>query len=220
MSGGIVFFAGIKGGAGKSATSHAACLGATLRNQAAVYVLTDPKRKLRADGRPYGVLDGREPHMLANILSESHKGLNGWTIIDGGGNRPAFDEAVAAVADLCILPFRASEEDLDMVADDLSRIPNAVAWPTAWPTNPYASRAAGFMIEALVKAFPLRVINPPIPFVNSVADLLAASLGSPSSPVRQMSCKVFDVMAEEFDNRKARFRETLTREEPKPARGV
>jgi hypothetical protein len=76
------------------------------------------------------------------------------------------------------------------------------------------------MIEALVKAFPLRVINPPIPFVNSVADLLASSLGSPSSPVRQMSCKVFDVMAEEFDNRKPRFSDPSTHEEAKPGRGV
>jgi cellulose biosynthesis protein BcsQ len=208
MTGGIVFFGGVKGGVGKSATSHAACLGATLCNQAAVYVLTDPKRKLRSEGRPYAVLDGREPHMLATILNESRKGLEGWTIIDGGGNRPAFDEEVAAASDLCILPFRASEEDLDMVADDLGRIPNAVAWPTAWPTNPYASRAATFLIEGLVKAFPLRVISPPIPFVNSVSELLAASLISLSTPVRQMSRKVFDVMSEEFEQRKPKAAES------------
>jgi len=140
--------------------------------------------------------------MLANILNASRKDLDGWTIIDGGGNRPAFDEEVAAVVDLCILPFRASEEDLDTVADDLRRIPNAVAWPTAWPTNPYASRAASFLIEGLVKAFPLRVINPPIPFVNSVSELLSESLGSPSSPVRQLARTIFDVMAEEYDLRK------------------
>lgn len=202
MTGGIIFFGGGKGGVGKSATSHGACLGAVLRNQPAVYVLTDPKRKMRAEGRPYGVLDGRDPQTLANILDASRNGPGGWTIIDGGGNRPAFDEEVAAAADLCILPFRASEEDLDTVADDLRRIPNAVAWPTAWPTNPYASRAARFLIEGLVKAFPLRIIDPPIPFVNSVSELLAASLESPSTPVRQLARKIFDVMAEEYDHRK------------------
>ena len=202
MTGGIVFFGGGKGGVGKSATSHGACLGAILHNHSAVYVLTDPKRKMREEGRPYGVLDGREPQTLANILNASRKNLSGWTIIDGGGNRPAFDEEVAAAADLCILPFRASEEDLDTVADDLRRIPNALAWPTAWPTNPYASRAAQFLIEGLVKAFPLRVINPPIPFVNSVSELLSASLHSPSSPVRQLARKIFDVMAEEYDLRR------------------
>ena len=212
MTGGIVFFGGGKGGVGKSATSHAACLGAVLQNQPAVYVLTDPKRRMRAEGRPYGVLDGRDPETLANILNASRKSLGGWTIIDGGGNRPAFDEEVAAVSDLCILPFRASEEDLDTVADDLRRIPNAVAWPSAWPTNPYASRAAQFLIEGFVKAFPLRVINPPIPFVNSVSELLAASLDAPSAPVRQLARKIFDVMAEEFDQRKTTARDDATGE--------
>jgi cellulose biosynthesis protein BcsQ len=199
---GVVFFAGAKGGVGKSATSHLACLGAVLRNQPAAYVLTDPNRRMRGEGRPYGVLDGREPQQLANILSVTRKGFGGWLIIDGGGNRPAFDLEVAAAADLCILPFRASEEDLDTVADDLRRIPNAVAWPTAWPTNPYASRAAQFLIEGLQKAFPLRLINSPIPFVNSVSELLSASLDAPSSPVRQLARKVFDVMSDEYDQRK------------------
>lgn len=198
----IVFVGGGKGGVGKSATSHLACLGAILRNQPAAYVLTDPNRRIRGEGRPYGVLDGREPQQLANILNVSRSSFNGWLIIDGGGNRPAFDVEVAAEADLCILPFRASEEDLDTVADDLKRIPNAVAWPTAWPTNAFAVRAAQFYIDGLAKAFPLRVINTPVPFVNSVSELLTASLDSPSSPVRQLARKVFDVMVDEYDQRK------------------
>jgi hypothetical protein len=200
----VVFIAGSKGGVGKSATAHLACLGAVLRNQPAAYVLTDPNRKIRGEGRPYSVLDGREPNQLANILGASQLTLNGWLIIDGGGNRPAFDAAIAAEANLCILPFRASEEDLDTVADDMRRIPNAVAWPTAWPTNAFAERAAVFYVEALTKAFPLRVINTPIPFVNSVSELLAASLDAPSSPVRQLARRVFDVMADTFDERQAK----------------
>jgi chromosome partitioning protein len=200
----VVFIAGSKGGVGKSATAHLACLGAILRNQPAAYVLTDPNRKIRGEGRPYSVLDGREPHQLANILGASHLTLNGWLIIDGGGNRPAFDAAIAAEANLCLLPFRASEEDLDTVADDMRRIPNAVAWPTAWPTNAFAERAALFYVEALAKAFPLRVINPPIPFVNSVSELLAASLDAPSSPVRQLARCVFDIMSDTFDERQTK----------------
>src|SRR5690242_17152148 len=113
MIGGIVFFAGTRGGVGKTVMSHAACLGAILHDQPAVYVLTDPLRKLREQGRPYGVLDGKEPQALAHILEASRK-TSGWTIIDGGGNRPAFDEAIAAVADLCILPFRNTDEDIDV----------------------------------------------------------------------------------------------------------
>ena len=83
----------------------------------------------------------------------------------------------------------------------MRRIPNAIAWPTAWPTNSFAEKAAAYYVEALAKAFPLRVITTPIPFVNSVSELLASALGSPSSPVRQLAKKVFDVMSDTFDER-------------------
>jgi chromosome partitioning protein len=153
-----VFGGGSKGGVGKSATLHLACLGAILHNQPAAYVLTDPDRKIRGEGRPYSVLDGKQPDQLASILNASRSTLNGWLIIDGGGNCPSFDSAIASEADLCILPFRPSEEDLDTVAKDMALIPNAIAWPTAWPTNPFATRAAQFYIDGLSKAFPSRVI--------------------------------------------------------------
>jgi hypothetical protein len=164
MTGGIVFFGGARGGVGKTVMAHAACLGAILHDQPAVYVLTDPMRALREAGRPYGVLDGREPLKLAHILEESRETPGGgWTIIDGGGNRPSFDEEVAAVADLCILPLRNTDEDMDVVAKDLARLPNAVAWPTAWPTSPFGFRAANLALERFAAAFPLRVIGTPIP---------------------------------------------------------
>ena len=201
MTGGIVFFSGTRGGVGKTVMSHAACLGAVLHDQPAVYVLTDPMRKLREEGRPYGVLDGREPQKLAHILNESRANPSGWTIIDGGGNRPAFDKEVAAAADLCIFPFRASDEDFHVVGNDLMRIPTAIAWPTGWPTNPYALLAANLMLYRFMKAFPLRVIEKPISFVNASTQLLGDSLDSPPTVVRNMARKIFEVMAEEFENR-------------------
>lgn len=194
----IVFIGGSKGGSGKTSTAHLACLGAILRNHPSAYVLTDPTRKVRGEGRPYGVLDGREPDNLAKIIGASHSSLNGWLFIDGGGNRLAFDQEIAAVADLTILPFGASEEDLDTVADDMQRLPKAVAWPTAWPTNPHAERAAQFYIDGLSQAFPGRVITPPIPFVNSVSDLLASTLESPSTATRQLGRKVFRMIEDWF----------------------
>lgn len=181
----LVFFGGSKGGVGKSATSHLACLGAILCNQPAAYVLTDPDREVRDKGRPYDVLDGRQPKQLASILSASQSTPDGWLIIDGGGNRPAFDSAIAEEVDLCIFPFRPSHEDLDTVSRDMDRIANALAWPTAWPTNIFAIPAAQSFINRLSKQYPSRVIAKPIPFVNSASDLLAESLDSPSSPVRR-----------------------------------
>lgn len=194
----IVFVGGSKGGSGKTSTAHLACLGATLRNQPAAYVVTDPERKVRSEGRPYGVLDGRQPEKLAQILAASHSSLNGWLFIDGGGNRQAFDQELAAEADLCVLPFKASEEDVDTVATDMQRLPQAVAWPTAWPTNPFAEKAAQFYIDGLTQTFPGRVIMPPIPFVNSVSDLLASTLESPSTATRQLGRKVFRMIEDWF----------------------
>jgi hypothetical protein len=195
----LVFFGGSKGGVGKSATSHLACLGAILCNQAAAYVLTDPDREIRDKGRPYDVLDGREPKQLANILSASRKTTDGWLIIDGGGNRPAFDSAIAEEADLCIFPFRPSHEDMDTVSADMDRIANALAWPTAWPTNIFAIPAAQSFINRLSRLYPSRVITKVIPFVNSAGDLLAQSLDAPSPPVRRLARKVFGVMEQYYE---------------------
>src|SRR5579863_2049224 len=197
----LVFFGGSKGGVGKSATSHLACLGAVLSNRPAAYVLTDPDREIRDKGRPYDVLDGRQPKQLANILSASQNTPDGWLIIDGGGNRPAFDAEIASEVDLCIFPFRPSHEDLDTVSMDMDRIDEALAWPTAWPTNIFAIPAAQSFIKRLSKKYPSRVIAKPIPFVNSASDLLAESLESPSSPVRRLARKVFSVMEQQFERR-------------------
>lgn len=194
----IVFFGGSKGGVGKSTTSHLACLGAILCNQAAAYVLTDPDRKIRDKGRPYDVLDGTDPKQLAQILKASQSTSDGWLIIDGGGNRPAFDSAIAEEADLCIFSFRPSHEDMDTVSDDMERISGGLAWPTAWPTNLFAIPAAQSFINRLSKKFPGRVITKPIPFVNSASDLLAESLDSPSPPVRRLARRVFSVMEQQY----------------------
>src|ERR1700733_15793004 len=197
----LVFFGGSKGGVGKSATSHLACLGAILCHQAAAYVLTDPDREIRDKGRPYDVLDGRQPKQLANILNASRSTSDGWLIVDGGGNRPAFDLEIANEVDLCIFPFRPSHEDMDTVSMDMDRIANALAWPTAWPTNIFAIPAAQSFITRLSRKYPSRVITKPIPFVNSASDLLAKSLESPSSPVRRLARRVFSVMEEQYERR-------------------
>jgi hypothetical protein len=196
-----VYIGGSKGGTTKSVTSHLLSLGAILRNQPAAYVLTDPNRKVRGEGRPYSVFDGKDPKQLANILNASRSTLNGWLFLDGGGNRPAFDITIAGTVDLCVIPFRASQEDVDTVADDMERITNAIAWPAAWPTNALAAKAAQRYIDDLAKKFSFRVIETPIPFVNSVSELLATSLDSPSTPVRQLARKVFGVLAVEYEAR-------------------
>jgi hypothetical protein len=190
---------GGKGGTTKTASSHLLCLGAYLHGVPAAYALTDPLRKVRGEGRPYAVLDGRMPEQLALILDASRNNLNGWLVIDGGGNRPDFDLEVSKHVDLTIIPFRASEEDIDTVAQSLTTIPTALAWPSAWPTNAFAVNSAQYLLDALGTAFPQRIMTPPIPFVNSISDLLSASLASPSSSVRQAARRSFETMSDYYE---------------------
>lgn len=195
----IISVLGGKGGSTKTTTCHLLCLGAHLSNIPAAYVLTDPMRKVRSEGRPYSVLDGRMPEQLSVIFGSAQQGLNGYLVIDGGGNRPEFDKEVARNSHMTIIPFRASEEDIDAAAASLSAISNALAWPCAWPTNPFATNAAAFLVEGLSKAFPLRVMTPVIPFVNSASDLLSSELVAPSSAVRTAARKAFNTMSDYYE---------------------
>jgi len=197
----FVYIGGQKGGTTKTTTAHLLALGAILKGHPSAYVLTDPNRKVRAEGRPYGVLDGRDQGRLAHIIAANQDSLNGWLIVDGGGNRPAMDDALSAEADLCLVPFRPSEEDLDTVAQDLLRMPKAIAWPSAWPTNKYAVKSGQYLIDGLEEAFPGRVIKSPIHFVNSISELLGATLDSPSSPVRNAARKAFSTMSDSVAER-------------------
>jgi hypothetical protein len=192
----IIYSGGQKGGSTKSSLGHLLCLGAILCKQPAAYVLTDPHRELKEQGRPYGVLDGRDPAKLAQIIGASHSTINGWLLIDGGGNRLEFDKAMGAEADLVLLPFRDTEEDLEAVAKDLAAMPQAFAWPSAWPTNKHAQQVAQPLIDALTKAYPLRVISTPVYFVNSAKELLKASLENPSTQTRNAARRAFGIMAE------------------------
>ena len=191
-----IFVGGGKGGTTKSSTTHLLALGAILCRHPAAYVLTDPTRKLRALGRPYSVLDGREPQRLAEILQANQSSLNGWLFIDGGGNRPQFDQALASECSICLLPFKDSEEDVDTVLEDLGRIPNAFAWPAAWPTNEHARNAAQRHIDTIAKAFPLRIVTPPISFINSAKALLDGELGNPSTEVRSAARRTFQILTD------------------------
>lgn len=194
-----VYIGGQKGGSTKTTTSHLICLGAILHKQPAAYVLTDPHRQLKEAGRPYSVLDGRQPNELAKIIGAIDAHRNGWWIFDGGGNRPAFDAEMAHSVDLVILPFRDSEEDLEAVTLDLRTYPNALAWPCAWPTNDKARQSAQHYIDALSIAFPLRVITTPLYFVNSAKELLGADLQNPSTPTRSAARRAFEIMADTFE---------------------
>jgi hypothetical protein len=145
---------------------------------------------------------------LAQILEISRNTGNGWLIIDGGGNRPAFDEEMAAEADLTLLPFRDSEEDLEAAQRGLTTYPQALAWPAAWQTNLLAQESAKGLIDALSQAFPGRILLPPVYFVNSAKELLAETLTTTSTPTRREARRAFDIMAACFEAHAAQKKKT------------
>jgi hypothetical protein len=197
----FVYIGGRKGGCGKTTTAHLLCLGAILHRQPATYVLTDPEKKLKTEGRPYGVIDGKNPAILAQIIAANANVANGWLIVDGGGNRPAFDAAMAEQADLCLLPFGDDDEMTDCVKNDLEAMPGGLAWPVNWPSNRLAAAEAQRHIDGLTQAYPLRVILPPILDVRSSKELLNQSLENPSTPLRAAARRAFEVMTDRYDER-------------------
>jgi hypothetical protein len=106
---------------------------------------------------------------------------------------------MAGEVELCLMPFRDSDEDLEMVRADLEAIPNAIAWPSAWPTNEKAQKKAQHFIDELSREFPGRVMRPPIYFVNSAKELLDQTLGEPSTIVRSLARQVFNTTSLFYD---------------------
>jgi hypothetical protein len=195
----FLYIGGRKGGCGKTTTAHLLCLGAILMRQPATYVLTDPEKALKTEGRPYGVIDGTDPKVLAQIIGNNANVANGWLIVDGGGNRPAFDAAMAKQADLCLLPFGDDDEMTDCVIKDLDAMPDAMAWPVNWPSNRLAAAEAQRHIDGLAAKYPLRMIQPPIVDVRSSKELLGKSLENPTTQVRSAARRAFMIMAERYN---------------------
>jgi chromosome partitioning protein len=119
------------------------CQGLGLLGQRSACVLTDTSREpLSPDGRRYVTADARTPEALHKVVSKLRT-MNGWIgVIDGGGNRAEMDRTLNGLADIVLLPFRDSHEDLRTVLRDLEAFPHAYALPSQWPTNAWQQEAA------------------------------------------------------------------------------
>jgi hypothetical protein len=157
----IVCVIGNKGGTGKTTLSHMLCQGMGLLGQRSVCVLTDTFREpLDPQGRRYLVADARSREALAKV-TDKIRSLNAWMgVIDGGGNRTEMDRKLYSLADLVLLPFRDSHEDLRTVIRDIEMYPRAYAVPTQWPTNAWQRDAAEKAIEQFLGPYRDRILDP------------------------------------------------------------
>lgn len=157
----IICIIGNKGGTGKTTLSHMLCQGMGLFGQRSVCVLTDTCREpLNPQGRRYLVADARSREALAKVVDKI-RSLKAWMgVIDGGGNRTEMDRRLYGVADLVLLPFRDSHEDIRTVIRDLEMFPRAYAIPTQWPTNPWQREAADRSVDELLANYRDRILSP------------------------------------------------------------
>jgi cellulose biosynthesis protein BcsQ len=147
----IICIIGNKGGTGKTTLSHMLGHGLSLLSKRVVVVLTDPSRQpLCKDGRRYSTVDARAGGQLVRVM-EKLGGLKEWIgVVDGGGNRGDMDRHLHSLADLVLLPFRDSHEDMRTVLKDLEQFGNAYLLPSQWPFNPLQLQSATRSVDKLL----------------------------------------------------------------------
>jgi hypothetical protein len=137
------------------------CHGFGLLGMRSIAVLTDPAREpLIRSNRNYTPLDGRSPDKLEKIL-EKLSNMPEWIgVIDGGANRQEMDEFLYAQAQLVLLPFRDSHEDIRTVRKDLDVFSEAYGIPSQWPKNPWQQMAAEHTLDELMQDYRPRLLDP------------------------------------------------------------
>jgi chromosome partitioning protein len=167
----LISIIGAKGGTGKTTLSHMLCYGLGLLGERAVCVMTDIGREPPPAGSlPYVFADGRSAAAREKIVATLRSRPDWYGVIDGGANSLETDVAICQASDLVLLPFRDSQEDLRVACRDLERLPNALALPSQWPTNPWQFQAAQRLLESVPTALQHRILAPA--FAISASKLL------------------------------------------------
>lgn len=79
--------------------------------------------------------DARTREALGKVV-DMLRALPRWLgVIDGVGNRSEMDRKLYSLANLVLLPFRDSHEDMRTLISDLETFPRAWAIPSQWPTR-------------------------------------------------------------------------------------
>lgn len=184
----IICIIGNKGGTGKTTLSHMLCQGLGLLGQRSVCVLTDTSREpLNPEGRRYLVADARTREALAKV-ADKIRSLDAWMgVVDGGGNRTEMDRKLYGLADLVLLPFRDSHEDIRTLIRDLEMFPRAYAIPTQWPVIPWQRDAAERTVEELLMPYRDRILKPVNAF-NATKLLLKSDIGNDIPPALAEAC--------------------------------
>lgn len=157
----LICVIGNKGGTGKTSITHMLCHGMGLLGRPSIAILTDLCREpLARTGRHYTPLDGRTPEKLEKIIAKLETMPDWLGVVDGGSNRPEMDQHLYGLADLVLLPFRDSHEDMRTVRQDLEQFQEAYGIPSQWPTNSWQQMAAERTLDELMQPYRPRLLDP------------------------------------------------------------
>lgn len=201
----IICVIGNKGGTGKTTLSHMLCQGLGLVGKRSVCVLTDTYREpLDPQGRRYLTADARSREALAKVVDKI-RSLKEWLgVIDGGGNRSEMDRKLYGLADLVLLPFRDSHEDIRTVIRDLEMFPRAYAVPMQWPSNAWQKEAAEKTVAEYLAPYRDRILGPVITLSATKLLLqkqLPVALPTPlANSCRGMAHQVLDLLQISIDD--------------------
>ncbi len=201
----IICVIGNKGGTGKTTLSHMLCQGMGLLGKRSVCVLTDTHRDpLNPEGRRYLTADARTRESLAKV-ADKIRSLEAWLgVIDGGGNRSEMDRRLYGLADLVLLPFRDSHEDVRTVIRDLELFPRAYAVPMQWPTNAWQREAAEKTVRDYLGPYRDRILEPVFTLSATkllLQDQLPGALPTPlANACRGMAHQVLDLLQLSVDD--------------------
>ncbi|MDR1853379.1 MAG: hypothetical protein LBR05_00535 [Azoarcus sp.] len=201
----IICVLGNKGGTGKTTLSHMLCQGLGLLGHRAACILTDVSREpLSPNGRRYITADARNADALTKVIDKL-RSLDDWIgVVDGAGNRTDMDRKLYALADIVLLPFRDSHEDIRTVVRDLDMFPRAYAVPAQWPGNPWQRDAADRNVARLMGDFRHRILKPVVALSSSKLLLQKQVPEQMPSPLnrgcRALAREVLDVMEIDVDH--------------------
>lgn len=187
-----------KGGVGKTSLSHLLALGAAWRGMPAYVFHTDERDPLIVNERPYEYIDARDSDRLETVIDAlvQSKGIS---VIDGGGNRPHFDQWISEYMDLVLIPVTPDTEAITLgmrLMDELQRAGVSHARYLLSMTSSNA-KALQFDQTHFYSRLPQNLIAGSIPRVESVRRLGMPDhepFPTPPTPVNNASRKLYRIV--------------------------
>jgi cellulose biosynthesis protein BcsQ len=166
----IICVIGSKGGTGKTTLTHMLGHGLSLLEHRPVCIFTDSHREtLDSKERRYRYGDARNPVQLEACIGQL-RDQDDLGIVDGETGHGDVDRTLYGLADLVLLPFRDSSEDIQSVLRDMAQFPQAYAVPCQWPTNLRQQRVANRLLDECLGHYKNQILQPV--FAHSTTKLL------------------------------------------------